>query len=228
MNSVTYLLHLICSGVSAYLAAYLIRDPLTRPNALAEAELAESGSVPYFQALSVRAAAEGDAWLAEKLASHAADEERHGRIFAHALKQHIGEKWEVPKRNVFYALYLKEYSPASLQPHTIDWSVFMGSMYILELDASKEIARMANVLPESDRLTANLKKGLSSIAKDEVRHAAYLYEAMQRRMSQNAVERTINKWRTRQVQAYVTMAMDVIQKEKRPAMAQDGALYSWV
>lgn len=101
MNIVTYLLHLICSGVSAYLAAYLIRDPLSRPQALAEAELAESGSVPYFQALSDRAAAEGDSWLSERLASHAADEERHGKIFAHALKQHIGEKWEVPKRNVF-------------------------------------------------------------------------------------------------------------------------------
>ncbi len=228
MNIVTYLLHLICSGVSAYLAAYLIRDPLSRPQALAEAELAESGSVPYFQALSDRAAAEGDSWLADKLASHAADEERHGKIFAHALKQHIGEKWEVPKRNVFYTLYLKEYSPANLQPQTIDWSVFLGSMYILELDASKEIARMANVLPESDRLTANLKKGLSSIAQDEVRHAAYLYEAMQRRMGQDAVERTINEWRNRQIQAYITMAMDVIQGVERPSMVQDGALYSWV
>lgn len=228
MNIVTYLLNLICSGVSAYLAAYLIRDPLTRPNALAEAELAESGSVPYFQALSARAAAEGDAWLAEKLASHAADEERHGKIFAHALKQHIGEKWEIPKRNIFYTLYLQEYSLASLQPHTIDWSVFMGSMYILELDASKEIARMANVLPESDRLSANLKKGLSSIAKDEVRHAAYLYKAMQRRMSQDTVDRIINEWRTRQIQAYLTIAMDVIQGVERQAMPQNGALYSWV
>jgi len=228
MNLLTYLLHLICSGVSAYLAADLIRDPVTRPRALAEAELAESGSVLYFQALSQRAAREDDLWLAEKLAAHASDEERHGKIFAHALKQHIGETWEKPKRNLFYTLYLQGYSPAQLQPDQIDWLVFMGSMYILELDASKEIARMANVLPENERLSANLKKGLLSIAKDEVRHAAYLYEAMKRRLAPAGVEELIQKWRVRQIQAYMVLATDVIQGKQRPAMDQDGALYSWV
>jgi len=54
--------------------------------------------------------------------------------------------------------------------------------YILELDASKDFARMANVLPEDEPTSRNLKQGLLSVANDETGHAAYLYEAMMRRM----------------------------------------------
>jgi hypothetical protein len=39
--------------------------------------------------------------------------------------------------------------------------MFMGSTYILELDASKDFARMANVLPEDEATSRNLKKGCS-------------------------------------------------------------------
>jgi len=56
------------------LLASQIRDPLTRPNVLAGFQLAESGSVPFLEALSQRAATEGDTWFAEKLAKHASDE----------------------------------------------------------------------------------------------------------------------------------------------------------
>lgn len=228
MNLLDYILHLICSGVSAYLAAYLICDPMTRPGALAEAEIAETGSVPYFAALSQRAAREGNTWLAEKLAAHSVDEERHGKILAYALKQHIGENWEKPKRNPFYTVYLEGYDRSQLQPQIVDWQVFIGSMYIIELDASKEIARMARVLPETDRLSANLKKGLISIAKDETRHAAYLLEAMQRQMSAAAVEQLITEWRSKQIKAALTIATDVLMGRERQLMPQDGSLYSWV
>ena len=85
MNFFTHVLHLVGSSAVAYFTATQIRDPLTRPNILAGFQLAESGSVPFLEALSQRAAAEGDTWLAEKLEKHAADESRHGRIFAHAL-----------------------------------------------------------------------------------------------------------------------------------------------
>ena len=87
MNLLTHVLHLVGSGAIAYFSASQIRDPLTRPNVLAGFQLAESGSVPFLEALSQRAATEGDTWLAEKLAKHASDENRHGQIFANALKQ---------------------------------------------------------------------------------------------------------------------------------------------
>ena len=84
MNFLTQVLHLAGSGAFAYYSAAQIRDSKTRPNILAGFQLAESGSVPFLSALSDRASAEGDTWLAEKLAKHASDETRHGKIFAHA------------------------------------------------------------------------------------------------------------------------------------------------
>lgn len=87
MNLLTQVLHLVGSGAIAYITARNLRDRRTRPALLAGFQLAESGSVPFLEALSQRAASEGDAWLAEKLAQHAEDERRHGQIFAHALKQ---------------------------------------------------------------------------------------------------------------------------------------------
>jgi len=67
MNIFTYALHLVGSAATAYVYARQIRDPLTRPNIVAGFQLAESGSVPFLEALRDRAAAEGDAWLAERL-----------------------------------------------------------------------------------------------------------------------------------------------------------------
>lgn len=87
MNFLTHVLHLAGSGAFAYYSAAQIRDSKTRPNILAGFYFAESGSVPFLSALSDRASAEGDTWLAEKLAKHASDETRHGQIFAHALQQ---------------------------------------------------------------------------------------------------------------------------------------------
>jgi hypothetical protein len=67
MNFLTSLLHLAGSGATAYILASNLRDPLTRPNTLAGFQLAESGSVPFLEALAKRATAEEDTWLAEKL-----------------------------------------------------------------------------------------------------------------------------------------------------------------
>lgn len=238
MNVLTQIMHLVGSSAVAYFMASQIRDSKTRPNMLAGFQLAESGSVPFLKALSDRAAQEGDTWLAERLAHHASDEERHGQIFAHSLKQlnkQVIDFKNLPKppedskpderrRSPFFEAYFEGYSQEDFKPENIDWLVFMGSTYILELDASKDFTRMANVLPEDEPTSRNLKKGILSIAQDETRHAAYLREAMERRLSPDAVQQLIDEWRTRKVNAMLAMVTNLIQKGgKTPSMVQDGA-----
>ncbi len=238
MNLLTHVMHLVGSGAVAYNFACQIRDPLTRPNVLAGFQLAESGSVPFLETLSQRAAAEGDTWLAEKLAKHASDETKHGQIFAHALKQlnkQVIDFKSVPqtksdgkpderRRSPFFEAFFDGYSQEQLKPGAIDWTVFMGSTYILELDASKDFARMANVLPEDEPTSRNLKKGMLSIANDETGHAAYLYEAMTRRMPAAAVQNLVDEWRTRKVNAMLAMVGGLLQRHgKMPSLVQDGA-----
>ena len=235
MNLLTYVLHLAGSGASAYFLASQMRDPLTRPNVLAGFQLAESGSVPFLTALSQRAAAEGDEWLAEKLAIHAADEKKHGQIFAHALKQlnkQVIDFKNQPKpasegkqqqRSPFFADYFEGYSQEQFKPEALDWIVFMASTYILELDASKDFIRMANVLPEDELTSRNLKKGILSIAEDETRHASYLYEAMLRRLPAAEVEKLVDEWRTRKVNALLAMVKGMMQRgNNQPNLVQDG------
>jgi rubrerythrin len=205
---------------------------------LAGFQLAESGSVPFLKTLSERAASEGDTWLSEKLARHASDEERHGQIFAHALKQlnkQVIDFKNLPKtpeddkskerrRSPFFEAYFEGYSQEDFSPQKVDWTVFMASTYILELDASKDFTRMANVLPEDEPTSRNLKKGMLSIAQDETGHAAYLREAMERRLSADAVERLIDEWRTRKVNALLAMVTNLIQKGgQSSSLVQDGA-----
>lgn len=237
MNFSTYVMHLVGSGAMAYYYALQIRDLKTRPNVLAGFQLAESGSVPYLTKLGDRAAAEGDTWLAQKLAKHASDETRHGQIFAHALKQlnkrvidfkslpqNTEEKKTQQRRSPFFAAYYEGYSQEQLKPEIIDWDVFMASTYILELDASKDFTRMANVLPEDDPIARNLKQGMLSIAKDETTHAAYLYEAMTRRMSASKVQQLVDEWRTRKVNALFAFAGNMLQgNDNRSSLVQDGA-----
>ena len=98
----------------------------------------------------------------------------------------------------------------------------MGSTYILELDASKDFTRMANTLPEKDTVTRALKLGMLSIARDETSHAAYLYEAMMRRMSANEVQALIDEWRKRKVNAMWAFASNLLQQqEEKPSLVQD-------
>jgi rubrerythrin len=235
MDFLTQVLHLVGSSAVAYVTARNMRDAQTRPNTLAGLQLAESGSVPFLEALRDRAAAEGDTWLAEKLAQHALDERRHGQIFAHALKQLNKEVIDfktVPqtttegnpddrKRSPFFAAYFEGYSPEDLKPQNMDWLVFMGSTYILELDASKDFVRMANALPD-DIISNNLRKGMLGIAKDETGHAAYLKEALERRLSITDASAVIDQWRTRKVNAMLAMVGNFMQRSgKFPALAQD-------
>lgn len=237
MNFLTHVLHLVGSGAIAYFTASQIRDPQTRPNILAGFQLAESGSVPFLEALSQRAAAEGDTWLAERLAKHALDESRHGQIFAHALKQldkqvidfkslpqpKPEDKPDERRRSPFFEAYFEGYSAEQFKASTADWTVFMASTYILELDASKDFARMANVLPEDEATSRNLKKGMLSIANDETGHAAYLYEAMMRRMPAADVQKLVDEWRTRKVNALLATVGGLLQRSgKTPSLVQDG------
>jgi rubrerythrin len=234
MNLLTHTLHLLGSGASAYIMSRNMRDCTTRPDLLAGLQLAESGSVPFLEALSQRALTEGDRWLADKLTTHAQDERRHGQIFAHGLKQldkqvvqfkPAAQQTEAQKndrRSPFFDAYYQGYDKTSLAPDQIDWLVFFASTHILELDASKDFIRMANALPD-DLPSTNLKRGMLTIAEDEKGHAAYLLEAMERRLPRLEVTRLVEQWRSRKVDAMMAMVKNLIEKGgKLPSMAQDG------
>ncbi|WP_373528094.1 ferritin-like domain-containing protein [Nostoc sp.] len=236
MNFLTYILHLAGSGAFAYYSAAQIRDSKTRPNLLAGFYFAESGSVPFLSALSDRAATEGDTWLAEKLAKHASDETRHGQIFAHALQQMNKQVIDFKRqpqatstnksqqRSPFFAAFFEGYTQEQLKPAVIDWDVFMASTYILELDASKDFERMAKVLPDHESTARNLKLGMLCIAQDETGHAAYLYEAMMRRMSATKVQKLVDTWRTRKVNALLAMVGGILQRNgETRSLVQDSA-----
>jgi rubrerythrin len=240
MNLLTYGLHLLSTGATAYFQAQLLRNPQTRPDYLAGLQLAEAGSVPFLTALSERAAQEGDAWMAEKLAAHAADERCHGQILAQALKwlgkqppdleemrakaearQVSGESQTAESRNSFLGNYFQGYGPNDLKPEQIDWSVFMASTYILELDASQEFLRMASALP-TDPVEQKIAQGIRSIASDEANHASYLAEAMQRRYSYAQRQQLIDEWRTRKVNALLATAGHLLQQgDNIPKLARE-------
>ncbi len=100
----------------------------------------------------------------------------------------------------------------------------MASTYILELDASKDFTRMANVLPDDEPTSRNLKLSMLSIAQDETGHAAYLYEAMLRRMSATQVQVLVDEWRTRKVNATFAMINGILQRNgETRSLVQDGA-----
>lgn len=229
MDFITSILNTIGSGATAYILASRLRDPQTRPNTLAGFQMAESGAVPFLTKLAARATTEGDTWLAEKLTIHAADEQRHGQIFAHGLKQ-LGKEVKTAaemkqqsetKSNLksnkaknsspFFGKFFRDYEPEALKAENIDWLVFMASTYILELDASKDFARMATALPNDELKSRNLQQSILSVAQDETRHAAYLYAAMQRRLPQREVDALVNDWRKRKIDAMFAMVGDMIQ-----------------
>jgi hypothetical protein len=100
----------------------------------------------------------------------------------------------------------------------------MASTYILELDAGKDFRRMANVLPDDNPSDRNLKLGMLSIVTDETGHAAYLYEAMMRRMPALEVEKLTTEWRTRKVNALLAMLGGILQRKgDTPSIVQDAA-----
>jgi len=229
-------LTLVGSGATAYITAYNLRHMPTRPTMLAGLQLAESGSVPFLEALAERAEKEGDRWLSERLIQHAKDERRHGQIFAQALKQlnkqvidfsNVPEKQEdgnpdERRRSPFFEAYFADYTREQLSPQNIDWSVFIASTYILELDASQDFLRMARVL-ENDPHSGSLSKGLISIAEDEKGHARYLREALERRVSYREANELIDEWRTRKVNAMLAMARNFLEKGgKMPSLTTDG------
>ncbi|MEA5517261.1 ferritin-like domain-containing protein [Nodularia sp. UHCC 0506] len=226
MNLITYIMYLASSGATAYYTSSQIRDPKTRLNVLAGLQKSEASSVKFLSALSERAFNEGDNWLAEKLKKHASDEVRHSQIFAHALKQidnrtkDITSTEKQPTESTqhqgtpFFALYFHGYSQEDLQPAVIDWNVFAASTYILEIDAGKDFKRMANVLPDNEQSSRNLKQGLLNIAQDETGHAAYLYEAMMRQMPPIKVQNLVDEWRTRKVDAIFKLASEIFQGVK--------------
>jgi rubrerythrin len=236
MNFYTQIMNIVGQGALAYISAYNMRDRQARPNTLAGLHLAEAGSVSLLQALRDRAKAEGDAWLAANLDQHAQDEMRHGRIFAHALKKRnktVIDLSTVPvtttegtpderRRSPFFEAYYEGYSRDDLASQAIDWVVFLASTHILELDASKDFVRMANALPTDNRLDANLRLSMLDVAADETRHAAYLREALERRLSPTQVEDVVDQWRTRKVNALLAMATSFFQKGgKMPSLVQD-------
>ncbi|MBF2079353.1 MAG: hypothetical protein IGR76_12765 [Synechococcales cyanobacterium T60_A2020_003] len=82
---------------------------------------------------------------------------------------------------------------------------------------------MAQVLPDHEPDSLSLKKGLMSIAQDEQRHAAYLREAMLRRLPYDQALALMDAWRTRQVNALIAMVGNLVQKQgKTPSLVQEG------
>lgn len=237
MDFITSILNTIGSGATAYILASRIRDPQTRPNTLAGFQMAESGAVPFLTKLAERAAAEGDTWLAEKLTVHANDEKRHGQIFAHGLKQ-LGKQVKTTEEmkqqanqnkkeknsSPFFSKFYRDYEPESLKAENVDWLVFMASTYILELDASKDFARMATALPDDEPKSHNLQQSILSVARDETRHAAYLYEAMQRRLPQAQVDELVTDWRKRKIDAMFAMVGETLKTGGNSrSLVKDGA-----
>ena len=238
MNFLTQFLHLVSTGASAYIMSSSIRDPKTRPNLLASFQMAESGAVPYLQALRDRAQSEGKTWLAERLDKHANDEKRHGQIFAHGLSQlnkkvidfknRAQEEKDLgnvddAKRSPFFDAFYEGYPQSELKPEKIDWAVFFASTYILEFDASRDFVRMANALPD-DPLSRNLSKSILSVAQDEVGHAAYLKEAMEREFGAVKTQALIDEWRSRKVNAMVAGIQGFLNKGgKMTQMVEEGA-----
>lgn len=239
MNLLNQILHIVGNGASAYILSRNLRDAQTRPNVLAGFQMAESGAVPFLEKLRDRAAAEGDIWLAEKLDRHASDERRHGQIFAQALKRHNKQVIDFKKlseeaktdnnkkaerSSPFFEAYFKGYTQTDLKAENIDWVVFIASTYILELDATKDFQRMANVLPDEDLVLSSVKKGILSVAQDENRHASYLYEALHRRLSAAEAATVIDQWRTRKVEALLAMVGGFIEQNGQTRnLVQDGA-----
>ncbi len=79
---------------------------------------------------------------------------------------------------------------------------------------------MASVLPD-DPPSRNLKQGMLSIAQDETSHAAYLLEVLKRRLPAADVEKVIDEWRTRKVNAMLAMVGNFIRKNgKQPSLVQ--------
>ena len=239
MDFITSILNTIGSGATAYILASRLRDPKTRPNTLAGFQMAESGAVPFLTKLAARATTEGDAWLAEKLTIHAADEQRHGQIFAHGLKQ-LGKEVKTAEEmkqqsatradksknsSPFFSKFYRGYEPEALKAENIDWLVFMASIYILELDASKDFARMATVLPNHELKSRNLQQSIYTIAQDETRHATYLYQAMQRRLPQVEVDALVTEWRKRKIDAMFAVVGEMIQTggNNSRSLVKDGA-----
>lgn len=219
MDLLTNTFHVVGTGAAAYYLASQICDPLTRPNILATFYLSESSSVPYLEAVKERAKSEKNQWLVAHLEDHIKAEKRHSRFFAQALKKlnkqviDLNNLPKEEKRNSFFEAYFKGYSLESLQPEQIDWITFASGTYILELDSSKDYARMANVLPENklkDSTLPLLKKGLLSLAKDEASHAAYLYETLQRSLPQVRVDAIVEQWRIRKVEAMWDLGFNML------------------
>ncbi len=231
MNFTQSLLRLVTNGASAYLSARSLRDARTRPDTIAGLHLAEVGSVPFLEALSVRAATEGDIWLAEQLTHHAQDEKRHGAIFAQALKRSGKQLLDfqtmdrsAQPRSPFFENYFAGHTPEQLKAERIDWVLMMASTHVLEDDARTGFARMAYALPDGDPLRA----GMLSIAEDEGRHAGYLKEALMRRIGRRAAEAAIDQYRVRKVEAIFAMVGAMVQagKLEGPKLTQhnDGIL----
>jgi len=107
-----------------------------------------------------------------------------------------------------------------VQSSTADWTV-------LWLAPTSWSWMLAKTLPDGECITEdeptsrNLKKGLLSVANDETGHAAYLYEAMMRRMSAADVQKLVDEWRTRKVNALLAMVGSLLQRSgKTPSLVQ--------
>lgn len=221
-----------------YFSTNQIRNPATRANTLARIQIGETLSVDIIGGLSIRAKREGDIWLAERLAKHSVEEGHHAHFFDTAIRK-LNKQVVIPKtenvkgnsnsfwadKNPFWAIYYRGYTQAQFYPNTADWLTFMASTHILEFDSSKVFVWMANVLPDDEPTSRHLKKGLLGIAEDEAGHAAYLYEAMTRRLPVAEVEKLVEEWRMRKVSAtFALIKAFLLNGGELPLLVQDAGI----
>ena len=69
---------------------------------------------------------------------------------------------------------------------------------------------MATALPDNEPKSRNLQQSILSVARDETRHAAYLYEAMQRRLPQAKIDELVADWRKRKIDAMFAMVGETL------------------
>ncbi|ACK74051.1 conserved hypothetical protein (plasmid) [Gloeothece citriformis PCC 7424] len=218
MDLKTKILHFWATGASAYILARSIRDSSTRPNVLKRFHLSESNAILYLQDLKERAMREGEGWLEEQLEHHIADKVKHSQMLARTLKlvgQEVVDCETLPVEEQVGSLfieYFKEYPRQTLTPPNIDWIVFAGSTYILEVDSSKEYLYMAKALPENELIWRGLKSEFIEISQDKKRHANYCHEMLTLRLPLEKVESTVEYWRTQKTKALWSVAGQVISK----------------
>lgn len=201
----------LINEASAYTLALLFRSEVLRPQILKVFERIEVVSLPDLRMLRERAKAEGKLQLYSNLREHVADEEKHSRLFNHALskcnsKATLIDFDSIPI-NQFADEYFKSFQNWQRHPKHCQWTTFFASSYVLEKQSYKDLTLMAKLLPAKEH---RLKCMLLLIAEDEKKHAAYLLQELQNYYSLPDLSKILDNWRKRRIVALIQIVTGAI------------------